>query len=185
VASDLLSPKPALRYLSAYPETLQRQAADLLDSGRLGAWLLERHPEAHGLRTDAALYRHTEELRLAQMRQSTRLDRVLYDSKIHVVRHALGLHTRSARVQGGRLRAQHEIRIAALFRDAPLAFLRMIVAHELAHLREREHDKAFYRLCEHLEPAYHRLELEVRLYLTHLEAGGDRLWAVAESGAGA
>jgi hypothetical protein len=68
-----------------------------------------------------------------------------YDSKLHVVRNALGLHTISARVQGGRLKAQHEIRIGALFRDAPPAFLSMIVVHELAHLREREHNKAFYR----------------------------------------
>ena len=168
---------PGLRYLAAYPESLQQQAAALLDSGRLAAWLLNKHPTAHGLRTDAALYRHVEELRLEQMRQTPRLDRVLYDSKIHVVRNALALHTRSSRVQGGRLRAQHEIRIGALFRDAPAAFLSMIVAHELAHLREREHDKAFYRLCEHMEPAYHQLELDVRLYLTHLESGGERLWA--------
>src|SRR5450830_1410032 len=52
---------------------------------------------------------------------------------------------------------------------------------ELAHLREREHNKAFYRLCEHLEPAYHQLELDVRLYLTHLEAGGARLWGLPDS----
>jgi predicted metal-dependent hydrolase len=29
----------------------------------------------------------------------------------------------------------------------------MIVVHELAHLREREHDRAFYQLCCHMEPA--------------------------------
>jgi predicted metal-dependent hydrolase len=53
----------------------------------------------------------------------------------------------------------------------------MIVVHELAHLRERGHDKAFYQLCIHMEPAYHQLEFEVRVYLTHLEASGERLWA--------
>ena len=47
----------------------------------------------------------------------------------------------------------------------------------LAHLREREHDKAFYKLCTHMEPAYHQLEFEVRIYLTHLETTGERLWA--------
>ena len=67
-----------------------------------------------------------------------------------------------------------------VFRDAPLAFLDMIAVHELAHLREREHDKAFYRLCQHMLPEYHQLELELRLYLTHLEAGGERLWAVSD-----
>jgi len=48
-------------------------------------------------------------------------------------------------------------------------FLKMIVVHELAHLKEREHDKAFYALCAHMEPAYHALEFDLRLWLTALE----------------
>jgi predicted metal-dependent hydrolase len=166
-----------LKYLSAYPGNVQRQASDLLESGRLKDWLLQRYPRAHDVRTDSALYRHVEALRLKFMRQAPRLDRVLYDSKIHVVRHALGLHARRSLVQGARVKAQHDIRIGALFKEAPEPFLSMIVAHELAHLRESDHDKSFYRLCEHMEPDYHQLELAVRLYLTHLDAGGARLWS--------
>jgi predicted metal-dependent hydrolase len=45
----------------------------------------------------------------------------------------------------------------------------MIAVHELAHLKEREHGKAFYQLCVHMEPAYHQLEFDTRLYLTHLD----------------
>ena len=30
-----------------------------------------------------------------------------------------------------------------------------------------------------MEPDYHRLEFDVRLYLTHLDSGGERLWASA------
>ncbi len=41
--------------------------------------------------------------------------------------------------------------------------------HELAHLKEREHDKAFYALCEHMEPHYHQLEFDLRLWLTARE----------------
>ncbi len=41
----------------------------------------------------------------------------------------------------------------------------MIVVHELAHLKEREHDKAFYQLCAHMEPDYHQLEFDCRVYL--------------------
>jgi predicted metal-dependent hydrolase len=48
----------------------------------------------------------------------------------------------------------------------------MIVVHELAHLKEKEHNKAFYSLCEHMEPDYHQLEFDLRLYLTHLELIG-------------
>jgi UTP pyrophosphatase len=64
-----------------------------------------------------------------------------------------------------------------MFKDAPPEFLRMITVHELAHLRLRDHDRAFYQLCEHMEPNYHQLEFDVRVYLTHLELTGQRLWA--------
>ncbi|MGH8026174.1 MAG: metal-dependent hydrolase, partial [Pseudoxanthomonas sp.] len=31
-----------------------------------------------------------------------------------------------------------------------------------------------YQLCTHMAPDYHQLEFDLRLYLTHLECGGDR-----------
>ena len=55
--------------------------------------------------------------------------------------------------------------MASLFKDAPAAFLRMIVVHELAHMKHLEHDRDFYRLCTYMEPDYHQLELDLRLYL--------------------
>ncbi|HBB23107.1 MAG TPA: metal-dependent hydrolase, partial [Pseudomonas sp.] len=78
---------------------------------------------------------------------------------------ALGLHTAVSRVQGGKLKAKKEIRVAALFRDAAPEFLRMIVVHELAHLRESEHNRAFYKLCEHMLPGYGQIEFDLRLFL--------------------
>jgi hypothetical protein len=30
-----------------------------------------------------------------------------------------------------------------------------------------------------MEPAYHQLEFDLRLYLTHLDSGGERLWPSA------
>ena len=53
----------------------------------------------------------------------------------------------------------------------------MIVVHELAHIKEREHGKAFYQLCSHMEPDYAQLEFDVRVYLTYREAGGMPLWS--------
>lgn len=41
--------------------------------------------------------------------------------------------------------------------------------NELAHLKERAHDKAFYALCMHMEPAYTQLEFDARLWLTARE----------------
>ena len=68
---------------------------------------------------------------------------------------------------------KHEIRIGTLFKKAPESFLAMIVVHELAHLKEKEHNKAFYKLCQSMLPDYHQLELDLRIYLTHVELIGD------------
>ncbi len=85
---------------------------------------------------------------------------------------ALGLHSFVSRVQGGKLKAKNEIRIGSVFKSVPLEFLRMIVVHELAHLREKQHDKAFYKLCEYMEPNYHQLELDTRIYMTYVDYAG-------------
>lgn len=165
-----------LPYLRAYPQALQQQAADLLAQGTLGAMLLRKYPQAHAVRSDKPLFAFVDAFKQRHLRNAGTIHKVAYDSKIHVVRHALGLHTAISKPHGGRLVARHEIRIASLFKQVPEEFLRMIVVHELAHLRERDHGKAFYQLCEHMEPDYHRLELDVRLYLTHLEHEGVVLW---------
>ena len=173
----ILGPMHTLKYLTAYPEPLRAQVSQLLGQNKLGEVLLQRYPEAHGIRTDKALYAYVQELKDTYLRQADPVSKVAYDSKIQVIQHALGLHTAISRVQGSRLKAKHEIRIGTVFRDAPLPFLRMIAVHELAHLKEKEHDKAFYKLCCWMEPAYHQLEFDLRLYLTWLDLSGERLWA--------
>ena len=171
---------PALRYLNGYPADTLAQVQRMLDEGRVGSWLTQRHPQAHGVRTDKVLYDYVQDFKADYLRSTEPLSKVAFDSKLHVVKNALGTHTTVSRVQGSKLKSKREIRVASLFKDTPEPFLKMIVVHELAHLREREHDKAFYKLCTHMEPAYHQLEFEVRIYLTHLEATGQRLWAEAE-----
>lgn len=158
-----------LKYLGGYNENTLARVRELIAQDRLGAVLRERYGEAHEVRSDKALFRYAIELKDRYMRKTDPLDKVVYDNKLHVVRDALGTHTTVSRVQGGRLKASREIRIATVFRDAPAEFLKMIVVHELAHLKEREHDKAFYQLCAHMAPDYHQLEFDVRLYLTHLD----------------
>ena len=170
-----------LVYLGAYSSSLQEQVRGLLrgDRSALAAVLLHKYPQPHVVRTDKALYQYATEIKNRHLRNADAVNKVVFDSKIHVVRHALGLHTTLSRVQGGRLAAKHEIRIASMFKQVPDEFLRMIVVHELAHLREKQHNKAFYQLCEHMEPGYHQFELDVRLYLTHIELAGERLWGNA------
>lgn len=161
-----------LKYLIGYSENVTDQVRRLIGNGKLGETLLKKYPAAHAIRTDKALYAYTVDLKNALLKQSQPLSKVIYDDKIKDLHHALGLHTFVSRVQGGKHKAKNEIRVASLFKKAPLEFLRMIVVHELAHLKEKDHNKAFYQLCEHMEPAYHQLELDMRLYLTHLDLFG-------------
>jgi predicted metal-dependent hydrolase len=162
---------PINKYLANYPPALIASVENLLAQQRLGAYLLERYPEAHDYSSDQTLREYAQSLKNSYMKSSPPLSKVIYDPKIHVVNNALGLHTYVARVQGGKLKSKNEIRISELFRRAPLAFLTMIVVHELAHLKEKDHNKAFYRLCLHMLPEYQQLEFDTRLYLIHLETG--------------
>ena len=166
-----------LKYLSAYSEQLQQQVSQLLAQDKLGDVLLKRYAKPHDLRTDRALYQYVQELKSEFLRNAEPINKVEYDSKIHVINHALGLHTAISRVQGGKLKAKHEIRVATMFKEVPLEFLRMIAVHELAHIKEKQHDKAFYKLCTYMEPNYHQYEFDLRVYLTLLDSGGARLWS--------
>ena len=168
-----------MKYLGAYPAALRAQVEQLMAQGRLGDWLLKRYGAVHGIRTDRALYDYVSGLKSAFLRNAEPLAKVAFDNQLHVIRNALGTHTTISRVQGSRLKAKREIRVASLFKEVPIEWLRMIVVHELAHTKEREHDKAFYQLCTHMEPDYHQLEFDLRLYLTHLESGGPALWSAA------
>ncbi len=163
---------PELKYLIGYPEHVTSQARLLIGNNKLGETLLKKYPVAHTIRTDKALYAYTVDMKNALLKQSQPLSKVIYDDKIKDLHHALGLHTFISRVQGGNHKAKNEIRVASLFKNVPLEFLRMIVVHELAHLKEKDHNKSFYKLCEHMEPAYHRFELDMRLYLTHMDLFG-------------
>lgn len=159
----------ALPYLEGYAPEILAGARVMLAEGCLGDYLAKRYPEAHEVRSDKALFEAAMALKNRYLRTAPPLDKVRYDGTLQVLTQTLGLHTRQSRIQGSRLKATREIRVATVFRDAPAAFLRMILVHELAHLKEIEHTKAFYQLCEHMAPDYFRLELDLRLYLTWLE----------------
>ena len=166
-----------MKYLAGYPAPLLEQVRQLIAEDKLGSLLGQRYPGGvHDIQTDRALYGYVSELKSEFMRKAEPLSKVMFDNKLHVIRNALGTHTTVSRVQGGKLKAKREIRVASLFKEVPLAWLRMIVVHELAHMKEREHDKAFYALCMHMEPSYTQLEFDLRLYLTHLDMNGERLF---------
>ncbi|USD63963.1 M48 family metallopeptidase [Vibrio sp. SCSIO 43136] len=158
-----------LKYVQGYPDSILNQIKHLIDQGKLAAWVSQRYPTNHNITSDKALFEYTQALKNQYMKKSAPLSKVVYDKKIHMVNNALGLHSYVSRVHGSKIKSKNEIRIASLFKDAPEPLLRMLVVHELAHLKEKEHNKAFYQLCCHMEPDYHQLELDARLYLTYKE----------------
>lgn len=155
-----------LKYLQAYPPGLQEQVRQLIAQDKLGAYLEQRYPGRHEIQSDKALYAYALSLKQEYLRNAPNIDKVLFDNRLDLTHRALGLHTTVSRVQGGKLKAKKEIRVAALFKEAAPEFLRMIVVHELAHFKESDHNKAFYNLCEHMLPGYHQTEFDLRVYLT-------------------
>jgi predicted metal-dependent hydrolase len=161
----MTAPAP-LKYLQAYPPALQEQVRQLIAQDKLGDYLQQRYPERHAIQSDKALYAYAQAIKQEHLRNAPNIDKVLFDNRLDLTHRALGLHSTISRIQGGKLKAKKEIRVAALFKDAAPEFLKMIVVHELAHFKESDHNKAFYQLCEHMQPGYHQLEFDLRIYLT-------------------
>jgi predicted metal-dependent hydrolase len=158
-----------LKYLQGYPEHLQNQIRSLIKEQRLGEYLAKRYGGQHSIQSDKALYGYVNALKQENLRNAPQINKVLFDNRLDLTHRALGLHTAISRVQGGKLKAKKEIRIASLFKDAAPEFLEMIVVHELAHLKESDHNKAFYKLCCYMLPDYHQREFDSRVYLTFSE----------------
>jgi len=148
-----------LTYIEHYPHALLQQIQRLIDEEKLGVYLLKKYPTTHAISGDKALYAYVMELRAEFLRKSEPITKVLYDGKISDINDALGLHRTTIKNHGGRLRSKSEIRVATLFKNAPEPFLKMICVHELSHLKVKEHNKAFYALCENMEPSYHQFRV--------------------------
>lgn len=162
-----------LKYISSYPPSIQRQVSSMLEEKTLSKYLLSKYPKPHNITNDKVLRSFVMNLKNQYLKKSSPLSKIKFDDKIHVINNALGLHSFVSRVQGNKLKSKNEIRIATVFKSAPEEFLQMIVVHELAHLKEKEHNKAFYQLCQHMLPSYHHIELDLRIYLTQIDSFGN------------
>ena len=165
---------PNLKYLNHYPQGVKSQVQELIKQDKLGLHLLNKYKKVHNFKNDKALFNYVNELKNRYMKKVAPLSKVIYDGKINVINNALGTHTFVSRVQGSKLKAKNEIRIASIFKNVPEEFLGMIVVHELAHFKEKEHNKAFYKLCEYMQDSYHQIEFDLRLYLTYLDIDGNK-----------
>lgn len=162
----------SLPWLDGYPQHVVQPVRDSLQTGQLGVWLQKRYTDGHAIQSDSALYAYTSAIKQRHLKHAPALARVAFDNQQHPLYGILGSNAFISRVQGGRLKSKNEIRIAAVLRQAPEPFLRMVVVHELAHLKEKDHNKAFYQLCTHMEPDYVQLEFDLRVWLTWREHTG-------------
>ena len=151
-------------YFSAYSEQIKAQILSLLKSGQLSRYFLNKYPEKHQLKSEKQLFEYTNKLKQHYLKHAAKLDSVKYHKQQDLVLNALGTHTFKRHQQGNRLRAQHHIAISNQLKDAPEPIIRALIVHELAHFREKEHNKNFYRLSCHMEPNYYQLELDLRLF---------------------
>lgn len=160
-----------MKYISHYPEHLQEQIQSLIDKNKLDKYLLSKYPKQHDIKSDKALYNYVIDMKNEYFKKF-QIAKIQYDGKINVINNALGMHTFVSRVQGNKLKAKNEIRVATIFKNAPAKFLEMIVVHELAHLKEKEHNKAFYNLCTFIQDDYHQIEFDLRVYLLYVDRYG-------------
>jgi hypothetical protein len=160
------SPEATLqRALAGYPAELIATVLARHAQGLLAPHLAQKYPERHRVQNDRELGRYVQELKARHLKTAPPLQQVAYDAKLDVLQNALGLQRTLRKRQGAKLQTVRHIRIAGVFKELAPEFLRMIVVHELAHLREPEHNKAFYALCCHMEPDYQQLEFDLRLHL--------------------
>ena len=68
------------------------------------------------------------------LRNAPLLSKVVFDTRLQIDQRALGTLTAVSRVQGGQLKAKREIRVAAVFKEAPAAMLDMMRSAEMQEI---------------------------------------------------
>lgn len=158
-------------YFSGYPDTLLTQITQLIEQNQLITYFKNKYPQGHQLQSQKQLYQYTDTIKQRYLKNAPKLDQVIYKKQTDLIKNALGTHTFKRQQHGGKLKAKHEIAIANQLKNAPEPLLRALIVHELAHFKEKAHNKSFYQLCCHMEPDYHQLELDLRLFLILVERG--------------
>lgn len=157
------------KYIQGYPPELIEQVTRLHQEGKLSGHIHKKYPESHSVHSNKQLHEFVHDIKNDYMKRSSPIHKVEYHKGVDLVG-ALGTHTHRKIQHGQKLKSRAEVRISPLLKEAPLELMRMVVVHEIAHLVEKDHNKAFYQLCEHMEPDYHQMEFDLRLWLVSREA---------------
>lgn len=164
-------PVDFMNYFSAYPEQIKAQVEALISSGKLVRYFEKKYPVAHQFKSEKALYDFATGLKQHYLKNAPKLNSVKYEKQKDLVLNALGTHTFKRHAHGKKLKAQHHIAIANQLKYAPEEILKTLVVHELAHFKEKDHNKSFYKLCCHMQANYFECELDLRLFMVLCEKG--------------
>lgn len=164
------------KYLNGYSEELISQVDQAIKENKLGIILKSRYKSKHTITTDKELYNLTVSIKNQYMKNSKMPNRVYYDNKIETLNNALGLHSYIPIQHGKKIKVINDIKISMNFKNMPYEFLYNVLIHEIAHLKEKDHNKAFYNLCQNMSPDYFQVDFDLRLYLTYLDIFKKPLW---------
>lgn len=157
------------RYFTSYPEHIVSQVMQLIDNNAHGEYLINKYPQPHTITSDKSLYEYATSLKKRYLKSAPPFGRAAFKKQGDMVTNALGTHT--YRMQGKT--RKHDLAINSDLLRAPEPLLKALVVHELAHFKEKDHNKSFYQLCCHMEPSYHQLELDLRLFCVLVKQGNN------------
>ncbi len=169
-------------YLSKYfPQNnidsdFNKSIVKLFKDDSVVTYFKQKYHKKHEIQSDKQLYKYVYELKNKYLKKSNPINKILYDKSILFKSQALGTHTYKYINHGKKTLKKNEIRVAISFKNFPIEFLKHIVIHELAHLKEKEHNKAFYRLCYFMQEKYGEIEIDLRLYLIYKDMGFYDIW---------
>ncbi len=154
-----------LSFLESCSDKVQDKIRTIIEDDGLEAYLEDLYPENHSINTDKALFAYAQEIRKKYMKKAKPAHKVVFDESDDTVYNALGDNINDLILADNGHKIKNVIRIASLFKSAPAELFHMVVVHELAHLKEREHGKNFFRLCHYMDDDYDQHEFDLKLFL--------------------
>lgn len=166
------------KYLKGYSDNIHMSVKNLIENDKLGIYLENKYKKVNHLNKDKELYNLAKEIKDKYMKKQKLPERIFYDNKIELQNQALGLHSYIPLKQGKKIKMKNEIKISSRFKELPYEFMENVLIHELCHLKEKDHNKAFYALCKNISANYFEVDLDIRIYLTYVDIYQRNLWQV-------
>lgn len=164
------------KYLRGYSDNIIMSVKKLVDTDKLGLYLKNKYKNVNNCKKDKELYNLAKEIKDKYMKKQKLPEKIFYDNKIELSNQALGLHSYIPVKHGKKYKMKNEIKISSRFKNLPYEFMENVLIHELCHLKEKNHNKAFYNLCRNIDDRYFEKDLDIRIYLTYVDIYKDNLW---------